>query len=247
MRYAPIRPLVAARALRAIFADPNDTKQVFKILEALQGPALFRTYGRLQESETGRRLLRERPNLLPILCDRERLASLPEGSLGRAYLDFVDAEGITADGLVEASLVHTPMEDPELSWVRDWLRDTHDLWHTVLGYKGDLVGETALLAFSHTETGNWGVGLVALVGWVKLGRTTDPAIRARDTVVEGRRLAQHAAWFVDVPWHEWLERPLDDVRRDLRIDKPVQYTPVDASALDDSLFGRRPPRSRRAA
>jgi ubiquinone biosynthesis protein COQ4 len=247
MKVAPIRPIAAARALRAIFADPDDTKQVFKIIEALQGPSLTRTYGRLQESETGRRLLRERPTLLPLLCDRERLASLPEGSLGHAYLDFVNAEGITADGLVEASLVHTPMADPELSWIRNWLRDTHDLWHTVIGYRGDLVGEAALLAFSHTETGNWGVGLVAAVAWVKLGRVTDPALGARDTVAEGRQIAQRAAWFVDVPWHEWLERPLEDVRRDLRIEKPVQYTPIQASELDDSLFGRRPARTNRAA
>jgi len=247
MKVAPIRPVAAARALRAIFADPDDTKQVFKIIEALQGPSLTRTYGRLQQSETGRRLLRERPDLLPILCDRERLASLPEGTLGRAYVDFVDAEGITADGLVEASLVHTPMADPELSWIRDWLRDTHDLWHTVLGYRGDLVGEAALLAFSHTETGNWGVGLVAAVAWVKLGRVTDPALGARQTVVEGRRIAQNAAWFVDVPWQEWLDRPLEDVRRDLGVARSVEYHPIAASTLDDSLFGRRQRRSRTAA
>jgi ubiquinone biosynthesis protein COQ4 len=247
MKFAPIRPIAAARALRAIFADPDDTKQVFKIIEALQGPSLSRTYARLQRSVTGRRLLREQPDLLTRLCDREWLASLPEGSLGRAYLDFVDAEGITADGLVEASLVHTPMTDPELSWIRNWLRDTHDLWHTVLGYKGDLVGEAALLAFSHTETGNWGVGLVAAVAWVKLGRETDPALGAQETVVDGRRIARTAAWFVDVPWHEWLERPLADVRRDLRIERPVQYHPIAAGELDDTMFGRRSPRAGRAA
>jgi ubiquinone biosynthesis protein COQ4 len=247
MKFAPIRPIAAARALRAIFADPDDTKQVFKIIEALQGPSLSRTHARLQRSATGQRLLREQPDLLRQLCDREWLASLPEGTLGRAYLDFVDAEGITADGLVEASLVHTPMADPELSWIRNWLRDTHDLWHTVLGYQGDLVGEAALLAFSHTETGNWGVGLVAAVAWVKLGRETDPTLGAQDTVVEGRRIARAAAWFVDVPWHEWLERPLAEVRRDLRIERPVEYHPIPAGELDDTMFGRRASRAGRAA
>ena len=240
---ASIRPFRAAQGLRAIFADPDDTRQVFKVIEALQGPALTRTHGRLRQSETGRRLLRSRPDLLTLLCDRERLAQLPAASLGRAYLDFVESEGITADGLVEASLIAEPIADPELAWVRNWLRDTHDLWHVVLGYRGDLVGEAALLAFSHTESGNWGVGLIAAVAWLKLGRVTNPSLRAREHVADGRRIARRAAWFLDVPWHEWLERPLDEVRSELGIDSPVEYTEVRASEVDDSLFGRR----RRAA
>lgn len=247
MKFSPIRPLEAARALRAIFADPDDTKQVFRIIEALQGPSLARTHSRLRQTDSGRKLLRERPDLLPLLCDRGWLASLPDGTLGRAYLDFVRAEGITADGLVEASLVRTPMDDSGLSWVRDWLRDTHDVWHAVLGYRGDVVGESALLAFSHTETGNWGVGLVAAVAWIKLGRETDPALGAQHTVAEGRRIAQNCAWFVDVPWHEWLERPLEDVRRDLGITKPVEYHPIAASEFDTTLFGRRPKQPGKAA
>lgn len=236
---ANIRPLRAAQGIRAIFADPDDTKQVFKVIEALQGPALTRTHARLRQSETGRRLLRSRPDLLTLLCDRERLAQLPAASLGRAYLDFVESEGITADGLVEASLIAEPIADPELAWVRNWLRDTHDLWHVVLGYRGDLVGEAALLAFSHTESGNWGVGLIAAVAWLKLGRVTDPSLRARAHVADGRRIARRAAWFLDVPWHEWLERPLDAVRSELRIESPAEYTEVRASEVDNSLFGRR--------
>jgi ubiquinone biosynthesis protein COQ4 len=236
---ASIRPLRAAQGIRAIFADPDDTKQVFKVIEALQGPALMRTHGRMTQSETGRRLLQTRPDLLAVLCDRERLAALPEGTLGHAYLAFVESEGITADGLVEASLVAQPILEPELAWVRNWLRDTHDLWHTVLGYRGDLVGEAALLAFSHTESSNWGVGLIAAFAWLKLGRVTEPSLHARKHVVDGRRIARRAAWFLDVPWHEWLDRPLADVRRDLGISGPVEYTPVRASEIDNTLFGRR--------
>ena len=235
-----IRPLSAARGIRAIFADPDDTKRVFEVIEAMQGPSLLRTRKRLRRSASGRTLLRERPNLLHQLCDRERLRAMPEGSLGRAYLSFVDSEGITADGLVEASLVYTPIDHEELAWVRNWLRDTHDLWHTVLGYRGDLIGEIALLAFSHGQTGNWGVGLIAVFGWLKLGRVLDPSLRARERVIEGRLIAERTAWFVDVPWHEWLERPLNAVREDLGIEKPVEYTAVRSHEMeDDSVFGRR--------
>ncbi|MGB8331183.1 MAG: Coq4 family protein [Polyangiales bacterium] len=231
-----LRPLTAVRAIRDLFANPNDTKYVFEIIEALQGPALIRMRNRLRRSEQGRQLLSERPNLLPLLNDRDGLRALPEGSLGRAYLEFVEGEGISADGLVDAStLSRRGGEAAELRWIRDWLRDTHDLWHAVLGYEGDLVGEAALLAFSHHETRNMGVGMIATVAWFKLGRTTEPGSGARRAIVEGRRRAKRAAWFVAVPWHQWLARPVEEVRRELGVEGVAQYEPVRADEVDLSL------------
>ena len=235
MNITSLHPLAAARAARDLFANPDETQHVFEIIEALQGPSLYRLHARLGRSDQGRRLLATRPNILSQLCDREGIRALPEGTLGRAYLAFVESEDITADGLVEASRCARPDATAELTWVRDWIRDTHDLWHAVLGYKGDLIGEAALLAFSHRETGNLGVALIATLAWFKLGRVTDQSVGARDTVLEGRRLAKQTAWFLDVPWHEWLARPLDEVRRDLGVTRPVQYHPVRSSEVDMSL------------
>lgn len=236
MTVASLRLFDAARALRELFANPDETEHVFEIIDALQGPTLRRLRKKLHRSEQGRRLLATQPNILPLLCDRPRLRTMPEGSLAQAYLAFVDAEGITADGLVEASRAgHRSYADKELLWIKDWLRDTHDLWHTVLGYQGDLIGEAALLAFSHHETRNLGVGAIAAIAWFKLGRETDPSIHARDVIWEGRLLAKQTAWFLDVPWHEWLERPLSDVRRDLGVSAPVRYHPVRSSEVNMAL------------
>lgn len=235
MSIATLRPLAAARALRKLFANPDETEHVFEIIDALQGPTLFWTRARLASTPEGRSLLDTKPSMLPLLCDRDWLRTLPDGSLGRAYLAFVDAEGITADGLVEASKRERANENDELDWIRNWLRDTHDLWHTVLGYQGDLIGEAALLAFTHANTKNIGVGVIAAMAWFKLGRVTDASVYARRTVAEGRLLAKRAAWFIAVPWHEWLERPLDDVRRDLGIARPVEYQPVRSDQIDVSL------------
>ena len=134
-----MRPLKAARAMRKLFANPDDTQRVFEIIEAMQGPALVRIRRRLQNSEQGRRLLAEKPDLVPLLRNRKALRALPEGSLGREYLAFVEAEGISAAGLVGASdVARRGGETAEFRWIRDWLRDSHDLWHAVLGYRGDL-------------------------------------------------------------------------------------------------------------
>lgn len=86
---------------------------------------------------------------------------MPAGSLGREYLHFLERENITAQGLVQASDVEPGaswQDDAHLVYLRDRLRDTHDLWHVVTGYHGDLVGEGALLAFSFAQTWNPGSG-----------------------------------------------------------------------------------------
>jgi ubiquinone biosynthesis protein COQ4 len=236
MKMKSMRPIAAARAIRELFANPDETRHVFEVIEALQGPSLVRLRARLQKSEQGRQLLAEQPDLVPLLKDRDGLRALPEGSLGRAYLAFVEGEGVTADGLVGASTIARKGDQAaELRWIRDWLRDTHDLWHAVLGYEGDLVGEAALLAFSHHQTRNIGVGMIATVAWFKLGRVTDRRLRARHTIFDGRRLAKQTAWFVGVPWHQWLARPVEDVRRDLGVDRTARYHPVRSHEVDMSL------------
>ena len=37
------------------------------------------------------------------------------------------------------------------------------------------------------------------------------------------------------PWHEWLNRPLSEVRRDLGVKEPVSYHPVRSTEVDISL------------
>jgi hypothetical protein len=93
----------ARRALQALLRNPDDTAKVFEILEALRGGAPERTLRRFRRTPTGRELLRRRDSLRRVLGDREYLSGLPAGSLGRAYLAFMDREGISADGLAEAS------------------------------------------------------------------------------------------------------------------------------------------------
>jgi ubiquinone biosynthesis protein COQ4 len=85
-------------------ADPDDLPQVFTIIESLSGNTLHRIWKRLVKSENGRRILGERPDIVARLEDRAALARLPEGSLGRAYLAFVEREKISPAGIREAGM-----------------------------------------------------------------------------------------------------------------------------------------------
>ena len=216
-----IRPLEALRALRALAADPDDTAQVFRIVRAL--PSGNRVYRRFRRTEAGARMLAERPSLLETLSDREALLSMPSGSLGRTYGEFMTQEQISADGLVEASIDDsgTRLVGEEEIYVGNRLRDMHDLWHVVTGYGRDLLGEAALLAFTFAQTRTLGIGVI--VGHALWHARGDFA-PARAIIWRGFRRGLRAEWLPAQEWEKLLPLPLEEVRDRLRVGAPPSYT-----------------------
>ena len=210
-------------ALRQLLADPDDTPRVFEITRALGLPSLRRGARRFKGTAVGRRVLAERINLLDALRNRDALAAMPAGSLGRAYHDFVYREQLSADGLVEASMVggsHGHFGDPDLRRYAERMRDQHDLWHTLTQYGRDPFGEICLLAFTYAQTRNRGLGLIAAVGtWKgmrKLGAGVPKAMwRSYQT-------GRHASWLPEQDWENLLRLPVADVRRQLAIPRPAR-------------------------
>jgi ubiquinone biosynthesis protein COQ4 len=238
--------------VRALIANPDDTAQAFRVIDALSGRAPERNLRRFATTPAGKRVLAQRGSLLPTLSDHERLAALPAGSLGRAYLAFMREEGISASGLVEASVVgadrvadaDAARDDREV--FDTWMRDSHDLWHTVTGYKGDLIGEASLLAFSFAQTRHPGVGLIVLSALIRtsvLGRLLGPAsadaepgrdedaLRVRRMIVQGFMRGARAEWLAAQDWEALLPQPLEDVRRELGLGDPPVYEPLRSDAL----------------
>ena len=218
----------AGRALATLLKDPDDLPQVFTLIESLSGTAPHRLLRRLRRTESGRRMLQRRPDIAPTLSDRGGLRRMPEGSLGRAYLAFVEAEGISAQGIKSASEEGhiTDSSSADFAFLHMRMRDTHDLWHAVTGYEGDVVGELSLLAFTLAQ--NWNTAVALLVGAAFLkgfGRTETHVIR------EGYRRGKRSAWLPATEWETLLERPLEEVRALLEVGPPPVYTPIRTTEL----------------
>ena len=228
--YAQFAPRRALRAARTLVADPDDLPQVFTIIESLSGNTLHRIWKRLTKTEQGRRILAERPDIVTLLEDRAALARLPEGSLGRAYLAFVEQEKISPDGIREAGRKgmtnEIPLSDP-FDYVHARMRDTHDLWHAAVGYHGDVLGETALLAFTFAQTRNPAIALIIGIGLLK----TIGAPEARSVILDGHRRGRAAAWLPDQEWERLLPLPLSEVRNCLHLEAAPVYTQVRSSEL----------------
>jgi ubiquinone biosynthesis protein COQ4 len=209
-------------------ADPDDLPQVFTIIESLSGKTIYRIWKRMTKTEGGRRILAERPDIVALLEDRPALARLPEGSLGRAYLAFVEREKISAEGIREAQkkgmTSGIPLSDP-YDYVHARMRDTHDLWHAAVGYHGDLIGETSLLGFTFAQTHNPAIALIIGIGLFK----TIGAPQARAVILDGHRRGRAAAWFPAQPWETLLPLPLAEVRRRLHLEPAPVYTQIRSS------------------
>lgn len=225
MRGVPVRAIDWARAraaLRILVADPERTDQVFEIVRALSGRADVRNFRDLLRHPDGVALLREQPSLLATLSDRAALARLPEGSLGRAYLAFMVAADLSADGLVDASMQGEEEArdgfSQEARWFFDRLRDQHDLWHVLTGYGRDEAGEAANLAFTYAQIGNPGIGLIVLVAAI-LGPHGEWFSWPRHLFRAWRR-GKRASWLPAARWEDLLALPLAEVRARLGIEAP---------------------------
>jgi ubiquinone biosynthesis protein COQ4 len=217
----------AGRALSALMRDPDDLPQVFTLIEAISGTAPHRLLRRFRRTDAGHRILRDEPDIVPILADREALRAMPEGSLGRAYLAFVESEGISPEGIRDASTRNRERPVPEaFAYLHGRMRDTHDLWHAATGYRGDVRGELALLAFTLAQNWNTGVALIVGTAIVKgLGGG------ATEMILDGYRRGRGAAWLPAQDWESLLALPLCEVRQRLKLGAPAEYVPLRTTEL----------------
>jgi ubiquinone biosynthesis protein COQ4 len=223
-----LEPLKAMRALAELLRNKEDTGQVFVIMRALSGRSTQRGYARLLRTIKGGRIAYQRDELATTLSNSDYLASLPEGSVGRAYLKFTTSENISAEGLIEESRkgAETDIDrEHPLAWYGRRMRDVHDLWHVLTGYGRDAMGEASLVAFSYAQTRSLGFGLIGIAGALKLKREipSQPMLKA---VWQAYRNGAKAAWLPGEDYQALLAEPLESARARLNIARPSLYLGV---------------------
>jgi ubiquinone biosynthesis protein COQ4 len=233
-----LRPMKAWGHFRKLIADKEDTEQVFHIVAALRGRAYRNIAKKLWYSEKGQRLLASNQRLIDVLDDHDMLKQLPAGTVGRAYVDFMEREGLTAAGL-EAEYAKftdagTRFEDG-IDLYGDRLRDTHDLHHILTGYGRDALGEQCVLAFTYAQNRNLGVGFIAYAGGFELKRRVARSAPIMKAVHEGYRIGKAAKNLVHEDITALLREPLADARRRIGISHPVAYHAAHEAMRSDGV------------
>ena len=220
-----LHPIAALRAVRNLMSNREDTHQVFLLIEALRGKTTLRQFARFRQTETGRAVLGENRRLLDRLSDRASLAALPAGTLGRAYFDFMAAENLSAEGLVEASRIERPPASDDVTLFRERGREMHDLLHVVTGYGRDPLGEACLVAFTYAQNRLKGLALIAVFAARRIARSR-PGQPVRRAVFEGYRHGRSAGWLPGADWEALLAQPVEAIRAQFAVKPPTYYRTI---------------------
>ncbi len=225
----------ALRSLRRLLNDKEDTTAVFEIMRALNGSATAKAYHRLLATPQGGRIAYERQEFARLLMDDAWLDSLPAGSVGAAYRDFIRSERLSAEGLAEISRQGvSQIDEPHpYAWMGRRTRDVHDIWHILSGYHRDGLGEACLVGFSYAQTRGLGWLLIAL-GASTRAKGPYPY---RKAIWQGYTRGKAAAWLLGEDYERLMAEPLDAARRRLNITPPTIYDAIPPEARDSAVAG----------
>ena len=202
------RAAAAARAGRILLGDPDRLDQVLVLLTAINLGSIRRRLSDLDDVPEAQALLQTRPCIDAHSVDYDALRRLPDGTLGREYARFLDANGITPEPFERAPA----LGDPRAAYLVQRLRQTHDLWHVVTGYGPDVRGELLLQAFTYAQVGAPGSAVIAIGGSLRFFHTLDHATELRRAYLRGTE----AAAFALFAWEAHFDTPVAEVQRKLR-------------------------------
>jgi ubiquinone biosynthesis protein COQ4 len=171
-------------------------------------------------SPTGRRILRDRPRISSKTMSMTYLRDLPPNTVGRAYADWLDREGVSPDTRDSVKYI----DDEECAYVMQRYRECHDFFHALTGLPVMVEGEVALKAFEFANT------LLPMTGLSLFAVTKlKPAERKRffdiflpwalNNGLKSREV-------INVYWEEQLEKDVDELRAELGIEKPVDLRDI---------------------
>ena len=211
-------------AIRKLLNNGDDTTQVFRIMKALNVGNAPMNYARFIATEEGGRMAYERAELAKVFSQPGYAKQFAPGTVGAAYNQFLESTGYSADGLAEVSKINR--EEDMLhpyAWFGRRVRDTHDIWHVLTGYKADeSLGEAALVAFSYAQVGGLGWAFIGGAAALKSLRVTGNTLFTK-AVWEGYQRGRKAKWISGEDYLTLLHEPLDQARLRLNLGEPVAY------------------------
>ncbi|EON66213.1 ubiquinone biosynthesis protein COQ4, mitochondrial [Coniosporium apollinis CBS 100218] len=206
--------LAVGSAVMSLF-NPRRADLIAALGEATAQPYfIYRLRDAMLRSPTGRRILRDRPRISSKTMSVEYLRSLPENSVGRAYVGWLDREGVSPDTRSAVQYI----DDEECAYVMQRYRECHDFYHALCGLPVFREGEVALKAFEFANT------LLPMTGLSVFAVTTlKKKERERFWQIYGPWAVENgvkAKEVINVYWEEWLERDVEELRAELGIEKP---------------------------
>jgi ubiquinone biosynthesis protein COQ4 len=211
---------------KELVKNKENTAEVAPIFESLPWRGLYKEATAFLKTERGQALRRSEPSLVEILDDHESLRKLPENTLAHVYCDFMEREGLSAQGLVdELDTYRRPDQyfDDQVDWYFRRMRDTHDLLHILTGFGRDALGEQCVLAFTYSQQPALAHLFLGYAGALEIKKRATVKVPIFRAVREGQKLGKACPRLVEQSIRELLAMPIEEVRRRLNIAEPHYY------------------------
>lgn len=214
-----------ARVLVRSLLDSNQTADLLTGEELSSVGRMDALLPMLAASAEGRRLLVTRPRLTSREVDYDGLRRLPAGTLGRSYADHLDRHGLDPDAL---AVPVTRGATDSANYLLERVRQTHDVWHALLGLGTAGHEEVILHAFQWSQLRMPYSALVVGFGALKHLAGEGRWHLLRHALVDAARAGRAAAPLLPIVWEQRWERPIAAVRAELGV-RPAADWPAFAS------------------
>lgn len=206
----------AIKCCKKILKNPGDTKNIFALSRAVNGPALVNSYHKLLETKEGGAIACAMPEFTDLYAI---LPSCPPGSVGEALLANQE---YPLESLIRISKRGTGnsinVKHPYM-WMARRQRDTHDLHHTLTGYKMDVLGEGCVAAFTYAQTKSYQWGLIFLLGIWMFKWSPLKIIALFEAYSRGKK----CVWLLGEDYERMINENLVDCLTRLNIKKAKMY------------------------
>jgi ubiquinone biosynthesis protein COQ4 len=198
-----------AQAVVRVLADSTKTHEIHRVEEITGRPRYRHLLAEMPGTAEGRRILDERPELSSDHVDYDTLRALPASTLGGAYVRHLDDNHITADYQAAAT---RHVDDPDMAYLMRRFRQTHDVWHALLGLGIEGHEEVIIHWFSFGQLRLPVSALIMVFGTMKHLVLERRWGALRHSAFEAYRAGRDAAPLLGVVWEDLWKQPLSEVR-----------------------------------
>lgn len=211
----PYELFLVGRAVVRVLRDSTRTEEIH-LVEEITGRGKYRRYlANMRQDPAMQQLLRERPELSSEQVDYDALRALPAHTLGGCYVRHLDDNDLAADS--QAALTHH-VEDPDVAYLMRRFRQTHDVWHALLGLGVEGHEEVIIHAFSWGQLRLPVSALVVLFGTLKHIVLEQRWQALRRALIAAYQSGRNADPLLPVYWERMWQEPIAEVRRRYHIE-----------------------------
>lgn len=207
--------LFAISGIRAFF-HPENGINIVQLGEATAFPIFLENLKQtMLADETGRRILRDQPNVRTDILDMDKLSKLPKNTFGYTFYKWLEKEKVSPDTRAPVTYI----DDPIHAFVFKRYRQCHDFYHALNDLPIIIEGEIIVKAL---ESANMGIPMATL-GWMLAPLRLKKAQR-------DRLYGTYLPWaiktgltckpLINVYWEELLEKDVEELRQELGIKMP---------------------------